>query len=210
MRYKRKVNPQNKKENNKIYFDLTTEKAILKFQKQKNPEKKKKIFVEKIKPALDKLIENIIFTYKFHSLDNLATLKSDCLSFLFEILGKFDESRNCKAFSYLSVISKNFFIQKEKERKKKNNTDVCFDSALLSNLEKNSDILVQQSHEVKLVNKEYLDLLKDEVRKWRSKFCKKQEKAVLESVITLLENPDMIEICNKKGIYLYLREICRA
>lgn len=210
MQHKRKAKEQSKKKNNKIYFDLSTEKAILKFQKQKNPEKKKEIFVKKIKPALDKLIENIIFTYKFHSLDNLETLKNDCLSFLFEILEKFDESKNCKAFSYLSVISKNFFIQKEKERKKKNNTDVCFDSVLLSNLEKNSDTLIQQPHETNLVNEEYLDLLKDEVKRWRSKFCKKQERAVLESIIMLLDNPDMIEICNKKGIYLYLREICRA
>ena len=40
-----------------------------------------------------------------------------------------------------------------------------------------------------------------------SKFDKKQEKMVLEAIILLLNNPDLINIFNKKGIYLYIREI---
>jgi len=52
--------------NSTFYFDENTEKAILKFQKYRSHKKKKQIFVEKIKPCFEKLIENIIFTYKFH------------------------------------------------------------------------------------------------------------------------------------------------
>lgn len=59
---------EKKEKSNKNYFDENTEKAIVKFQKYKSIKKKKKIFVEKVKPAFDKLIENIIFTYKFHTM----------------------------------------------------------------------------------------------------------------------------------------------
>lgn len=119
MQKKIKNKPKRKKtkvKKEKIYFDSKTEKAIVSFQNELNIEKRKKIFIKKIKPCLDKLIENIIFTYKFHSLDNIDNLKNDCLSFLFENLNKFDPTRNFKAFSYFSVISKNFFIQKVKRQ----------------------------------------------------------------------------------------------
>jgi len=53
---------------NKMYFDNNTQKAIVKFQKYKQTKRKKEIFVKEIKPAFEKLIENIIFTYKFHTI----------------------------------------------------------------------------------------------------------------------------------------------
>lgn len=188
------------------YFDDTTQASIVKFQQEPDIEIKKLIFVKEIQPAFLKLIENIIFVYKFHTLGDLEILKNDCLSFLFETLTKFDASKGAKAFSYFSVITKNWFIQKQKNYKKKNKLDVNFDQALLKKLEK-SDEEFSLNHEEVLLNTEYMMLLKEEVKKWRGKFDKKQEKMVLEAVILLFNNPDLISIYNKKGIYLYIREI---
>lgn len=187
------------------YFDHRTEASIVKFQTEPDLEQKKRIFVEEIQPSFLKLIENIIFVYKFHTLGDLDILKNDCLSFLFETLYKFDVSKGSKAFSYFNVIAKNWFIQKVKIYKKKNKSDVYFDKALLNKLE--SDDKMVHNHEETLMDMEFLLLLKDEVKKWRGKFEKKQEKMVLEAVILLLNNPDLISIYNKKGIYLYIREI---
>src|SRR3989344_1202031 len=81
------------------YFDHNTEASIVKFQKEPDIENKKKIFVEEIRYSFAKLIENIIFVYKFHSLGDIEILKNDCLSFLFETLYKFDATKGHKAFS---------------------------------------------------------------------------------------------------------------
>src|SRR5271165_2927161 len=85
---------------NPNYFDDVTQASIVKFQFEPDIEQKKKIFIEEIRPAFLKLIENIIFVYKFHSLGAIELLKNDCLSFLFENLYKFDGTKGHKAFSY--------------------------------------------------------------------------------------------------------------
>ena len=188
------------------YFDHNTEASIVKFQKEPDIENKKKIFVEEIRHSFAKLIENIIFVYKFHSLGDIEILKNDCLSFLFETLYKFDATKGHKAFSYFNVIAKNWFIQRVKIHKKKSKSDVYFDKVLLNKLESTDDKFVHNDEEM-FINVEYLILLKEEIKKWRTKFDKKQEKMVLEAIILLLNNPDLINIFNKKGIYLYIREI---
>jgi len=178
----------------------------VKFQKEPDIENKKRIFVEEIQHSFAKLIENIIFVYKFHSLGDIDILKNDCLSFLFETLYKFDATKGHKAFSYFNVIAKNWFIQRVKIHKKKSKSDVYFDKVLLNKLESTDDKFVHNDEEM-FINVEYLILLKEEIKKWRTKFDKKQEKMVLEAIILLLNNPDLISIYNKKGIYLYIREI---
>lgn len=50
------------------YFNQGTEDAITKFQQASSIPEKQQIFVENIRPAFLKLIENIIFVYKFHTL----------------------------------------------------------------------------------------------------------------------------------------------
>ena len=86
----KKIKKSNK---SNFYFDMNVERSIIKFQNYKSIKKKKQIFVEKIKPALDKLIENIIFTYKFHTIGPLDELKNDCICNLYENLCKFDASK---------------------------------------------------------------------------------------------------------------------
>src|SRR3990167_10510539 len=103
----------------KDYFNSDTEKAIVEFQKELNLERKKDIFIKDIKPACDKLVENLVFVYKFHTLGQIDILKSDCVTMLFENLSKFDSTKGHKAFSYFNVIAKHWFIQKVKSNKKR-------------------------------------------------------------------------------------------
>jgi hypothetical protein len=189
------------------YFNEDTERAIVAFQQEPDIEKKKQIFVSSIRDSFAKLVENIIFVYKFHTLGGIDILKNDCISFLFENLYKFDHTKGHKAFSYFNVIAKNWFIQKVKVHKKKNRSDVPFDKTAITALEKNNSELAVVSHEEFALKEEFLGLLREEIKSWRDRFDKHQEKKVLEAVILLLDNPDLISIYNKKGIYLYIREI---
>lgn len=196
-----------KKEKGSNYFTSDTEKSILKFQDEPELEKQKKIFVEEIRPAFAKLIENIIFVYKFHTLGNIEILKNDCMSFLFESIRKFDGTRGHKAFSYFNVITKNWFSQRVKVHKKRSEKESPFDNTVLSDLEKSNHRAVVVSYEDEMFKQEFMDLLKSELKAWRGKFDKPQEKMVLEAIIILFENPDVLPLYNKKGIYMYLREI---
>jgi len=196
-----------KKKKKSNYFNDDTEAAIIAFQNEEDTEQRKKIYVEGVQPSFAKLVENIIFVYKFHTIGNIDALKNDCISFLFENLRKFDGSKGHKAFSYFNVVAKNWFIQRVKTHKKKSRSDVPFDSTVLAALEKDNHQAVVVSYEDQIVQDEYITLLKEEIESWRNRFDKHQERKVLEAVILLLSNPDLISIYNKKGIYLYIREI---
>jgi len=191
----------------KKYFDQDTEDSIVKYQQEPDVEIKKKIFVEEIRPAFLKLIENVIFVYKFYTLGDVDGLKNDCMSFLFEVLHKFDHTRGHKAFSYFDIVAKNWFIQKIKVVKKRNKVDVHFDQTISDKLERDEGEKNHKQLEAIIVETQFLATLKDEIKKWRFKFDKKQEKLVLESIILILENPDLISLHSKKAIYLYFREI---
>jgi hypothetical protein len=129
------------------------------------------------------------------------------LSFLFETLPKWDRTKGFKAFSYFNLVAKHWFIQRVKNYKKKNKSDIYFDKTIIDKIEKEDSVNKETSFEGKLMDAEFYELLKEEIKKWRFKFEKKQEKLVIESVILLLSNPDLVSIYNKKAIYLYLREI---
>lgn len=137
----------------------------------------------------------------------LIGLKNDCISFLFETINKWDRTKGFKAFSYFNLVAKHWFIQKVKNQKKKNKSDVYFDSTIVDKIEKENEDNNILSMEDKILNLEFYELLKKEVKSWRSRYSKKQEKVVLESIILLMENPDLVSIFNKKAIYLYLREL---
>lgn len=202
---KEQPRPKKKKGNN--YFDEKTQEAIVDFQNEPDIEERKRIFVARIQPAFSKLVENVIFVYKFHMLGNIDVLKNDCISFLFETITKFNASKGHKAFSYFNVVAKNWFIQKVKNYKKKNRTEISFDKDLIIKLENKNHQAVTFSFEDGLLKEEFIKLLKEETLRWRGKFEKEQEKKVLEAVIILLSNPDVIPLYNKKSIYLYIREM---
>jgi hypothetical protein len=72
-----------------------------------------------LQPAFDQMVDKIVFTYKFTTLPNIDILREECKIWLMTVLGKFNPDKGSKAFSYFSVITKNWFIQKVKKNKKK-------------------------------------------------------------------------------------------
>jgi len=129
------------------------------------------------------------------------------MSFLFEVLHKFDHTRGHKAFSYFDIVAKNWFIQRIKNAKKRNKIDVHFDQSISDKLEREDGEKNHRLEQTKELEGQFFILLKEDMKKWRLKFDKKQEKLVLESIILILENPDLISLHSKKAVYLYLREI---
>jgi DNA-directed RNA polymerase specialized sigma subunit len=62
------------------------------------------------------MVDKIVFTYKFTTLPNIDSLRDECKIWLITILDKYDVNKGSKAFSYFSVITKNWFIHKVKKK----------------------------------------------------------------------------------------------
>ena len=81
--------PRKKKKNN-YYFTEVTEQAIVDYCNTDSLSQRTKLYVEHIQPAFDELVDKIVYTYKFTSLENIEYHKDDCKIWLTTILGKFD------------------------------------------------------------------------------------------------------------------------
>ena len=188
------------------YFPPETDNHIIEFNKSSQFEKSK-IFNKYIKPVFEKLIENLIFVYKFYNIGDIDSLKKDCLANLYETLHKFDPNKGAKAFSYFNVIAKNWFIQEIRKSDKRNKIEselyINFDHEIA----KNDPNFTVSPHEDIVEEKERWIKFYEEMELWRSKLLKKVEKQVLEAVIFLLKNNELITIYSKKAVNLYLREL---
>jgi hypothetical protein len=187
------------------YFTKVHEDAIVKYANTNDLELRTKLYVEYIQPALDQMVDKIIYTYRFTSLPNIDYLKDDCKVWLTTILNKYDPNKGSKAFSYFSVVTKNWFIHKVKRTQKRNRTEVFMED-MLNELEEDL-ISHAPTYEKKRTEIEFWTSLNGEIDTWDSFMLKENEKKVLMAVRILLDSADTIEIFNKKAIYLYLREI---
>jgi len=94
----------------KVYFTQETEDAIIKYNKSDDPEERENLYREFIQDPFDKLAENVINRFKFPYMEGtFDEVKSEVVSFLVINLHKFAKGKG-KAFSYFSVIAKNYLI----------------------------------------------------------------------------------------------------
>ena len=188
-----------------MYFTQVHEDAIVKYCNTKDFRVKEKLYMDLIQPAFSQMVDKIVFTYRFTSLPDIDDLREECKGWLVTILAKFDPGKGSKAFSYFSVVTKNWFIHKVKKNKKRIEKEISFD-AVDYDLER--DLIDKaESYQDEKIRNEMMENLRFEMSTWEVDFSKPAEKKVYDAVIVLFESADDIEIFNKKAIYLYLREI---
>ena len=103
-----------KKSKKKLYFGQEVQDAIVRYNAldgQKESTKRNKIYGEEIHKAFDKLAENIINTFKFTYFDyGFTDIKNEVVAFMVINMHKYDHTKGSKAFSYFSVVAKNYLI----------------------------------------------------------------------------------------------------
>jgi len=194
-----------KKKKGNYYFTKDHEDAIIEYVRTRDRFTKGKLYEEWIQPAFSEMVDKICFTYKFTSLPNIEYLRDDCKLWLITILEKYDANKGHKAFSYFSVVTKNWFIHQVKRAQKRTRTEVFMED-LLNELDENL-ISDEPTYLEKRSDVEFWLSLHKEIGAWDSFMLKENEKKVLMAVRILFDSADTIEIFNKKAIYLYLREI---
>ena len=132
-------------------------------------------------------------------------MKEECKVWLTTILDKFDPEKGSKAFSYFSVITKNWFIHKIKKTATRVKREVNLDDIVREpTLDR---MVVYNTYEEDREIEEFNNHLRSEINKLGEENLKENERKVLEAIKVLFDSVDDIEIFNKKAIYLYLREI---
>ena len=188
-----------------MYFTQVHENAIIEYCSTDDFRKKEELYGTLIQPAFSQMVDKIVFTYRFTTLPDIDDLREECKGWLVTILAKFDPSKGHKAFSYFSVVTKNWFIHKVKKNKKRLEREVSFE-AVDYDIER--DLLDKgESHQDNMVRTELMENLKKEMESWKPDFSKEAEKKVYDAVMVLFDSAEDIEIFNKKAIYLYLREL---
>tara|TARA_Y100000592_G_scaffold46384_1_gene73648 strand:+ start:27175 stop:27822 length:648 start_codon:yes stop_codon:yes gene_type:complete len=182
------------------------EDAIIQYVATDSYNEKCHLYENYIKPAFDEMVDKIVYTYKFTTLPNIDDLKEECKVWLTTILDKYNPNKGSKAFSYFSVITKNWFIAKVKKTSKKMKREISIDDYIRKN--HNSAILQTDENYTLIKEKEeFWTSLWAEINSWDSTNMRPNEKKVYEAIKTIFSNADKLEIFNKKAIYLYLREI---
>jgi len=197
------TNKRKPRKNN--YFTQDHEDAIVKYALTDDLKIRTTLYIKFIGPVFDQMVDKIVYTYKFTNLPNIEPLKDECKVWLTTILDKFEPAKGSKAFSYFSVITKNWFIHKVKKNAKLLKKEVQYDN-LPAELEK-IHMVTYNPYEKDREKAEFWFALGGEIDKWSHIKLKEKEKKVLDAVKILLESVEEIEIFNKKAIYLYMREI---
>lgn len=204
---KNKISRKPKGASKNMYFSEVQDKAIVAFQQTESVVEKNKIYLSEIHPAFVKLVENLISIYKFSSTNDIE-LKNDCISFLFETLGKFDITRGSRSFSYFNVVAKRWLIIKTKSKNQITKRQVSMDDP--DSLTTHESFLIDQAdvfhqdedfEEIDPIAS-YTDML-DQIDK---DVKNPIEKNVINSIRNLYANIDDIEFFNKSAVLVYMRE----
>lgn len=206
---KKTSNSPPKKNDLKLYFHSGTHDAIVRFQTEEDISERDRIYSLEILPAFTKLVENLIFIHGANTHVSVEEFKSDCISFLYEKLKKFDSSRGTKAFSYFNVVAKNWIIvrmrQKIKHTKKHINID---DKTIVPEIEIID--IVEPTFEIygsagkKAVQSEQLEMMFCEID---TRLEQDHEKMCMDAIKKIFQNIDDIDFFNKRAIFVYIREM---
>ena len=195
-----------RKRTKKQYFTSDTDAAIKEYLASSNQDERNHIFKTRIWYAFYKLAENLIHTFKFYytEVDDLEDLKHEVICFLLEKLDYFKPEKGTKAFSYFSIVGKNYLIlyNNNNYKKKKATADVMAadeDEGVLHQLgrdERKKDI------------KDFIDYLTEYIDKHMfTMFKKEHDRKVCDAINILFKRRENLEIFNKKALYIYIREM---
>lgn len=199
------IKKRRRRKKGKKYFTKVHEDAIIEYIDCECREERNVIYRDVIRPVFVEMINKIVFTYKFTNLPNVDSLKDECEIHLITILSNFDRNKGSKAFSYFSVITKNWFIAKVKKNAIQLRREAHYDE--ISKQVEMDHLSIYNKYDSEREKKEFMEHLWGEIHRWDKQNLKENEKKVLEAIKILLSEAEAIEIFNKKAIYLYIREI---
>ena len=189
-----------KKKKRKVYFGQEVQDAIVEYNSSEDNNLRNKIYGKKIHPAFDKLAENIINTFKFTYFDDpFVDVKHEVVAFMVMNIHKYDHTKGSKAFSYFSVVAKNYLILHNNNNYKKLKTH---DELSVLDTSKNKKPF--DNVDIKHLTEEVIEYFEINLP---TMFKKQRDIRIAYSIIELMKRIDDIENFNKKSLYILIREM---
>ncbi len=189
-----------KKKKRKVYFGQEVQDAVVDYNSSTSDSERNQIYGTRIHAAFDKLAENIINTFKFTYFDyGFNDIKHEVVAFMVVNMHKYDHTKGSKAFSYFSVVAKNYLILHNNNNYKK-----------LKSHDK-MDALDRQNKSSGFTESDYT-ILTDEIVEYfdnnmNTIFKKDRDLKIGYAIIDLMKAREDIENFNKKAIYILIREM---
>ena len=187
-----------RKKTKNYYWTEETEQAVIAYNASDNPAEKNKLYNEEIEYPLNKLSENIINTFKFMYFDDkFEDVKHEVVAFMLMNMHKYDHTKGSRAFSYFSVVAKNYLILNNNANYKKLKSHTSLST--LNNVQDE-----KQSSDAKILVGESIQYFENKIP---DIFGKQRDRVVAYAIIDLMNSIDDIEDFNKKAIYILIREM---
>jgi len=192
-----------RKPSKKQYFTYMNEKAIVAYNLETSQALRNKVFKEHIYKPFDKLVENLIHTFRFYYFDvPYVDVKAEVVAFLVQKIHKFTEGKG-KAFSYFSIIAKNYLI--------------IANNANYAKMKQKAEVTViddQRDVDQEMSISDQQETLKDFTNQWVQYydtnlnviFSNRKDIIVADTILELFRMRDNIENFNKKALYILIRE----
>lgn len=193
-------------EDQKVYWTEEQEEAIRQFLVEEDQARRDLIFSQKLYKPLNKLIENIIFTYKLFRPDvDIKTLQGDCLSFMMTKFSNFEPEQNHKAFSFFGTIAKHYLmcVKKEMYKVTKNTVDYESNQEEANNNQKYE--ITDDSHLDKS-SRLFNHILKEIRSEIERDDISDNDRKVGDAIINIFENHEVLSLYNKNVLYQIIKE----
>ena len=191
---KKRGRPKSKK---RMYFDEVVQDAIVQYNLSDNNTFRNRIYQERIHKAFDKLAENIINTFKFSYFGYpFEDVKHEVVAFMVMNIHKWDHTKGSKAFSYFSIVAKNYLILHNNANYKKLKQHTGIEA--LNKQQKNEDT-------------DYDYFISEIIRYFEYNipkiFKKKRDIDISYAILEIFKRKEEIENFNKKALYILIREM---
>tara|TARA_Y100001937_G_C7066558_1_gene306288 strand:- start:318 stop:1058 length:741 start_codon:yes stop_codon:yes gene_type:complete len=188
-----------KKKKRKVYFGQEVQDAVVEYNSSTDDNERNEIYGTRIHAAFDKLAENIINTFKFTYFDyGFQDIKNEVVAFMVMNMHKYDHTKGSKAFSYFSVVAKNYLILHNNNNYKK--------------LKSHSQMeVLDRERNVTYGEYDYQSLTDEIIGYFDSNinsiFKKQRDLKIGYAIIDLMKQRTEIENFNKKALYILIREM---
>jgi len=189
-----------KKKKRKVYFGQEVQDAVVDYNSSENDSERNIIYQTRIHAAFDKLAENIINTFKFTYFDyGFEDIKHEVVAFMVVNMHKYDHTKGSKAFSYFSVVAKNYLILHNNNNYKKLKSHDKMDA-------------LDRQHRNSGFNESDYSILTDEIVEYfdsnmNTIFKKDRDLKIGYAIVDLMKAREDIENFNKKALYILIREM---
>lgn len=192
------------------YFDERVDQAIHQYNQETDSHIRSVIYETSIHKPMRKLIENVIHKHQFRNTDiehvPMANTIHEIEVQMMEKMYLFDPSRG-KGFSYfnwsvftsLIILTRdvNKRIQSRGEYDEVDNSDIVYDRYVTNDYEKTE---MKRDY----YTDSFVEFLEENVGKY---FTTRSERIIAESIILIIKNRAIIDIFDKKSLFMYVRNI---